>query len=69
MTPPTPPPPPPSSPRLARRVVFELAVAADCDPRSVERVVRGERVRERVKARIERAAKEIGITIPTASGQ
>jgi DNA-binding LacI/PurR family transcriptional regulator len=62
------PPAPPSSPRLTRRTIIRLAAAGDVDPRSVERVARGEPVRDRVRARIEEAARELGVDLPPANG-
>jgi DNA-binding LacI/PurR family transcriptional regulator len=45
---------------MARRV----AVMADCDPRSVDRVMRGEMVRPMTARRIREALAELGLPAP-----
>lgn len=44
--------------------VTRLAVAADCDPRTALAVLEGRPVRPRIRERIERAAKELGMKLP-----
>lgn len=44
--------------------VMTLAGAAECDPRTVVRVLDGETVKPLVRMRIERAAKRLGIKLP-----
>jgi hypothetical protein len=57
-----------SSPlRLPAHVLRRLAVAADCDPRSVQRAIEGERVQPLLLERIARALERAGYPSPLAA--
>lgn len=45
---------------LATHVIRRVAVASDSDPRSVRKVIHGERVLPRVRERIVQALKDLG---------
>jgi hypothetical protein len=50
-----------------RPIVYQLAAAADCDPRTAAKRLRGERVRGRPGERLERALPQLGLRPPAAS--
>ena len=51
-----------SSPERVR-----IAAASDSSPRTVDRAYRGERIHETTRARITRAARELGLPAPPAA--
>lgn len=46
---------------LPRHIVFQVAVEADCDPRTVEKVVLGKPVRPRAASRVRKALTRMGL--------
>lgn len=55
----------PISPRrpLDRPTIYRIAAAADCDPRTVARALRGEPVRGRVAERLSATLRGLGIQL------
>jgi hypothetical protein len=53
-----------SSTKLNAHDIRRIAVKAECDPRSVQKYLRSEAVRQLVAARIERALRALDIAQP-----
>jgi hypothetical protein len=55
--------------QIERPDLLRLAADCDADPRTVQRVLRGEHVRGRAGERIRRVLEQRGLTPPPAEGQ
>jgi hypothetical protein len=51
------------------KAILKVAAAAECDPRTVRRVVRGKTTRIKVTARIRAAAAGLGYEVPGAADE
>jgi hypothetical protein len=57
----------PSTPKIDKSRLRQLAVAASCDPRTIQRVLAGESVRGMSRERAEAALRAAGFQVPAAS--
>lgn len=54
--------------RLDKATLRELAVKASCDPRTIEKVIRGEPVRGMARRRARAALVKAGVAVPEDEG-